>query len=274
MKEMKDKEKRRKTKEQKLRDTILKVSEGVFEKLVDLVLVSCFFTIGMAVSSRGSISSSETIARELLDQINYQTIKNALWYGRRKGWIKKSGQGRKINPEITAEGKRRLEAILPHYDKKRVWDKRVYLITYDIPETKRKERDLLREYLRRIGCGMFQRSVWITPYNPKEVLKKFIKERYLKGSVIISDVGSDGSIGDEDLRTLVVKVYNLEELNKRYQNFLEKYRKREDFSIQTLFSFWSILQDDPQLPFELLPGDWLGKQAYRVFLRARKKLRA
>lgn len=262
-------------KRKELRNKVLKSSEGAAEKLVDLLLVITFYTLAVATSSRSSISSAETITQELLDQFNYQTIKEALLYGRKKGWIKKAGQGKKVNPKITAEGKRRLEAILPHYDTKRVWDKRVYLITYDIPETKRKERDLLREYLRRIGCGMFQRSVWITPYNPKEVLKEFLKERYLKGAVIISDVGSDGSIGDEDLKTLVAKVYHLEKINKRYRKFLEKYEGGEEaLSIQTLLSFWSILKEDPQLPFELLPEDWLGERAHRVFLKAKKKLKA
>ncbi len=116
---------------------------------------------------------------------------------------------------------------------------------------------------------MLQASVWLTPYNPKEVLREFIEERKLAGQVLISDLGEDGSIGEEDLRELVVRVYNLEDLENRYVEFIQKWggKKKLNDSEKTriYFAFTSILMGDPQLPFELLPEDWAGNNAYKLF---------
>lgn len=249
----------------KLRESILKVSEGVFGELVDIILWEIAFLGASSVNFSRTTWQARVEADKFLEQVNFETIKNAIANARQKGFIKKANHKRAW-PEITGEGKRRLRELVPHYDEKRVWDERVYLITYDIPEEKKSSRELLRAFLRRIGCGMVQESVWLTPYNPKEVLEEFIEERNLAGNILISDIGEDGSVGEEDLKTLIARIYKLDELNDQYKEFIEKHKGKEKSDrIQATFEYLSILRKDPQLPFSLLLQDWLGEKAYRLY---------
>jgi DNA-binding transcriptional regulator PaaX len=84
--------------------------------------------------------------------------------------------------------------------------------------------------------------------------------------IIVSDVGRDGSIGDEDIHTLIIRVFNIEKLNKRYIIWLNR-AEREATPQLSLLGFLSILKDDPQLPFELLPSWWKGNEAYAMVKR-------
>lgn len=258
----------------KVKEKVAQFSEGVLANLTDLVLWGLFYgfeltTGGGGPNSRTAWKASQR-AEEDLSAINYQQIKAVVYYLKKKGLITYIKEEKILKPQITAEGKRRLEALVPHYDKRRIWDGKIYLVTYDIPEEQRGNRDILRQYLRKIGCGMLQRSVWLTPYNPSGVLKEFIEEHGLSGAVIVSSLGKDGSIGKEDLSTLLTRVYHLDNLHGRYLDFISKYedyqKKKKPFSKAKMsFDFYSILSDDPQLPFELLPDYFAGPEAYNLF---------
>lgn len=264
-------DKLRDMRKRELRERILKISEGILETVVDTILLEMAY-IGIA-GTTFSRNTWEPAAKadRFLEEINYQTIKKAIERAREKGWLTKPKK-RQAWPEITAAGKKRLNAILPQYDEKRIWDHRLYLVTYDIPETRKRDRELLREYLKRIGAGMIQESVWLNPYDPHDTLRGFIEERRLKGAIIISDIGKDGSIGEEDIKDLVIRVYHLNEINKKYQQFLEEFEDSGAKLWEVAFAYWAILKNDPQLPFELLPSDWLGERAYQLFLKSQAKL--
>ena len=241
----------------------LQVAEGVFAYSVDLGLWITMYMASMGVpqSQYGQLWRAKRNADQFLNQINYEVFKNAIQTARKRGWVKIVK--RQALPEITAEGKKRLEAILPHYDENRVWDGRMHLVTYDIPEKKSSDRRLLRDYLKSIGCGMLQESVWITPYNPIDTLRVFIEKRGLKGNIIVSDMGKDGSIGEEDVRAMIVRVYKLEALNDRYIAWLETVKDYNEVDHLAIVQYLAILKDDPQLPLSLLPPWWKGDSAYK-----------
>ena len=44
------------------------------------------------------------------------------------------------------------------------WDGQIYLIMFDVPDSKRNARDALRQKLQSLGCFQFQRSVWAHPF--------------------------------------------------------------------------------------------------------------
>lgn len=238
----------------------LKLAEGVFSYSVDLILWFTVYlgTMSRPQSTRGQLWRAAREADGFLQEINYNVIKNAVITAKKRHYLTHARRG--AMPEITVEGKRRLQASMPVYDQKRVWDGRMHVITYDIPETKKKERDLLREYLRRIGCAKLQASVWLTPYNPIDTLRSYIGEKDLAGTIIVSDLGRDASIGEEDLHELIVRIYGLEEINSRYKEWLQHHERRLDS--RALISYLAILKDDPQLPFDLLPAWWRGDKAY------------
>ena len=116
--------------------------------------------------------------------------------------------------------------------------------------------------MKKLGCGLLQNSVWLTPYNPKNTLRDFIEEKNLSGAIIVSDIGKDGSIGEENIDELIRRVYRLNELNLRYKELINLIEEKKLNKIQAKFQYLNILQDDPQLPFEILPSDWLGDKAF------------
>ncbi len=255
-----------------LKRKVAQISEGVLATATDLVLAEIFFAfeaIEPGTSARpGDIWKAYYRSQKDLQQINYQTLKRAFLYLKRRGLINYVKEDIFTLPEITKQGLERLNGLFPKYYKERPWDGKIYLVAYDIPEEQRAERDKLREHLKKIGCGMLQASVWLTPYNPREVLQEFIKEKMLGGAVIISDVGKDGSIGQMTVKELVVKVYDLHQISEDYEDFLQEFRRKKGGNItpsQAAFRFFAILNEDPQLPFELLPLDWKGDKAYELF---------
>ena len=253
---------------EKIREKVYDFSCGVLATAIDLVLVSIFYGVSVSTAGRNPSrirqSADSALEGVLSLGIDKETVKRAIWKATHRHLIKRSKKGEKFW-QITKEGKKRLQNIVPQYNEKRTWDGHLYLVTYDILEKRRKERDILRAFLKKMGCGMLQASVWLTPYNPKGVLKNFIKARKLSGAIVVSDVGKDGSVGEEDLDDLINRVYNLDQLNNRYEEFINKVRKKELDRNKIAFQFLSILIDDPQLPFDLLPYDWLGTKAYKLY---------
>lgn len=214
-------------------------------------------------NSRGAWHAAEAAKKDLA-ALNFGTLERAFWVLKRKGFLKIVKEELLIKPATTEAGFRKLKNRVPIYDEKRVWDKKIYLVTYDIPEEDRSDREVLRSQLLKLGCGKLQASVYLTPYNPTEVLREFLEKHWLTGEVLISNLGEDGNIGGGDLKTLLSNVYNLEKLNYRYQQFIDGHKKLDNFS-SVLFEFLTILKDDPQIPFALLPENWVGEEAYQIF---------
>lgn len=250
-------------KRQELSRKLINLSEGLFAHAFDAALWLNVYIVALSGVSRSGRRSAWWAGDEtdrFLEDINYQAIKNAVVTAMKKGLLQTNI--RNAPPEITEAGKKRLDALLPRYDEKRVWDGQLHLITYDIPESKRQDRNVLRRRLYRLGCAKLQESVWVTPYNPIDTLRSFIDEEGLIGTVIVSALGKDSSIGEEDLVSLLVRIHRLNELNNRYANWLDVY-KQGVIDQGGLIAYLSILKDDPQLPFALLPTWWKGDEAYK-----------
>lgn len=266
---VKRKERKVRRKSKSTRKQVVEISEGLISKVVDITLFLVFFNAEYGLGGRpspGGVWQANDKAFADLEKINYDSIKRALYGLKKKGLVKLSGRGDKVSAQITKQGLQRLGAIVPFYDEKRVWDKKIYLVIYDVPERQRDDRDLLRRYLRKIGCGRFQDSVWLTPYNPTGVLRDFIGDKNLSGAVVVSCVGKDGDVGQEDVKDIVARIFQLEELNDRYADYLNEFGGGGKVSkSQAIFGFLAVLGDDPQLPFELLPNDWVGDEAYALF---------
>lgn len=88
----------------------------------------------------------------------------------------------------------------------------LYLVSYDIPTKVNASRDLLRLYLRSIGCGLLQESLWLAPYNPGQLLEEYSREHRIAGTILVSRLGHDGSVGQEKLDALLARVYRLDDL--------------------------------------------------------------
>lgn len=256
------------------KEILLEITDGVLATVAEIVLAELFFGLNLLVagSYSGSVYRASKATDELFGEVKAKTVQRACHRLKREGYITYiKGKNVVTHAKLTKEGLKRIKDSLPQYKKKRPWDGRLYLITYDVPEKRRKDRNLLRHLLKKLGCGLLQQSVWITPYNPRGILEEIVKEYGIVGDIIVSDTGKEGSVGKTNFKELMERVYNLGEINDRYAEFIEMCQtKGWKFREQAVFRFLSIVADDPQLPYELLPEEWLGDEAYTHFQHLEK----
>lgn len=219
-------------------------------------------------SAQKALYKADILSDQLFSAFDPSQLKNAWQNLKRKGLIE-TIKDKKYEIKITKDGIQRINRDIVVYKEKRPWNKRIYLISYDIEETQRNQRDKFRKYLIEIGCASIQFSLYLAIYNPRGLLKAWLNDHPLAGDVIASDLGPSGSLGDHSLTEILSSAYNLNKINSEYATFLEKFpssvEKDPSAKIQAAFLYQSILKKDPQLPFELLPDWWSGDRAYRRF---------
>ncbi len=245
---------------------IKNLTYGVFGSLTDLILWNIYL-VGSSVGKSGPLGVHQAFreADEMLQKYNHQSLTSAWHQLKKKKLLTYQKRKNLYNPIITEFGRQRLDEALPTYHEKRPWDGKIYLITYDIFEKAHKKRNLLRKFLRDLGCKILQESVLLTPYNIRELLNIFVRKNEIPGTIIVSDIGKDGGVGETTIINLITKLYHLENLNERYEIFINKTQQKDQSSKYLIFEYLSILKDDPQLPFELLPQGFLGNQAYQQY---------
>ena len=245
---------------------LFQITNGVVGTVIDLVLYQTYllYTIG-GKHTQYEINKAFEEAGQMLEECNYKLLSRALSNAIQKGFIKRIHQGEHAY-EITKLGKQRIAEMFPTYKEKRPWDGYLYLVSYDIPRTSNTKRDLLREYLRRIGCGKLQDSLWMTPYNPTGIVDEFVNDHQVPGTILVSKLGKDGNIGQKDQKTLISQVYHYDTLIDRYNEFIKTYQKNQNPNkTQLSMDYYTILNDDPQLPFSLEPDDFPAREAHVLF---------
>jgi DNA-binding transcriptional regulator PaaX len=240
---------------------IAKFSQNLLTTAADLVLFRIYLGADWKLVGEAGWRGLENAFPEV-PQLTAGKVLRALRFLLKHNYIELAPQEAHLVPQITEEGGKRLDGTFPVYQKERPWDGKFYLINYDVPVGKNSKRDALRRFLKEeLGCEMLQSSVWITPYDPTKPLRKFVEKRKLSERVVVSVLLEDwapSSVND---------IYGLEEINRRYREFTGRVEGMGDGvkKMTLAFEYFSILRDDPQLPFELLPDDWPGAEAQEVF---------
>ncbi len=104
-------------------------------------------------------------------RFNYQ-VKSALSRLTTKGLIMFVEEKGRRYARLTDAGKRALafeQARIGAVKKKR-WDRRWRVVTFDIPERRRKSRTRLRIFMQKCGFVRLQDSVWIYPYDCEDLI--------------------------------------------------------------------------------------------------------
>lgn len=85
--------------------------------------------------------------------------------------------------QLTTKGKKKLKRIIVDeidFKISNKWDKKWRVVAFDVPNTKSRERDILRHKLETIGFYQLQKSVYVFPYECfKEI--KLIRDMYFLG---------------------------------------------------------------------------------------------
>lgn len=253
-----------------------RVSHELCNSIAAACLLECFFLLEFVNAGHPTLGAFYRADRRALDDfesLDLSTVRRAIGHLRQRGLITAPKRALE-DARMTRAGRRWAEERFPTYHADRPWDGRMYLVTYDIPRRLRNTAVQLRSFLRTLRCAPLQASVWITPYNPRGLLKSFVRERDVPGC-IIAEFERGSTIGEGSFRHLVAEAYTLDDLDKRYEEFLDEFRERRDAApFEVASAYTAILRDDPQLPFTLLPGTWHGDEAYAFTRRQYRTRRA
>lgn len=121
---------------------------------------------------------------------------------------------------LTSSGKEKIKRDFPLLAMQRKrWDRKWHLALYDIAEISRPKRDILRSKLRELKFGMFQRSVWITPFDFAKDFREFVEANKLGDCVYILEAPAFLA---GDPKKLAAQVWGLDKLNRSYEKIYEK----------------------------------------------------
>lgn len=200
--------------------------------------------------------------------------------------LKKTGDIEKVveeNGEVyfrfTDKGKTRLIKEIPLLRfRKKPWDGKWRQVVFDIPEEIKVKREQLRDKLLSLGFGMLQRSVYIAPFDLSEQMSDFLEKQNLEEHVLVFEMERLTGESEKDLANVVWK---LDDLHGRYLDFVvkwEKFLEATNEEISKKFEeckeeYFAILLDDPGLPRELLPDDWLFSETNELFKKLLSRVR-
>jgi phenylacetic acid degradation operon negative regulatory protein len=202
-------------------------------------------------------------------EFNEKASRQALMRARDAGWLESRKSGRRsfwvLSPqghELMDEGSARLRAL---QQPNPVWDGRVLLVNVSVPETDRKTRHVVRTRMHWLSFTTLSNGLWVsTSLKAESDARELCAELGLDA---YSFIGTAGAIGD--LVEVVRDAWNLSELAAEYQSFIDEFKElrpvtpEEYFiSLVRLVHRWRRFPFiDPNLPDELLPAPWIGKQA-------------
>lgn len=225
------------------------------KSLVDVALLFAAFPLGIALSGRSSGGARD--ASEWIHTLSHDSIKRAIEHARMRGWIDPRGL------TVSREGKKRLKTAFPEpksYPQR--WDGSWYLVSFDIPEKQRNKRDDLRKLLRRLGFASLHQSLWLSPYNFLGDVYDYYRRRDAKEFLVLFRSTEVGTSFSPDLAR---RLWKLDELDRHYERFLMRAKNPERPSAELMFEYLSIIANDPFLPRPLLPLEWHGEDAKKIY---------
>ena len=153
--------------------------------LLKILVKGIFTPIGLFLALQGIASKAA---------VRPFTVYAALRRMRMKGLVQCQKKKGKQYYTITPKGKAIFSFTLAKQNEflekyiKRKWDKKWRMVVFDIPESKRAKRRLLRFILISLGFKKLQKSVWITPYPVLRETKNFLKDHRLSRYIYLIEI--------------------------------------------------------------------------------------
>lgn len=149
-----------------------KMTSQLTKALLVVAVFGGIFFIGATAPNLFSALGRMKGKSNRISKDGFQKIRQGFYQLRRRKVIQyvKTENGVDIY-RITKKGREELKKfsfdnlLLP---KPRRWDRKWRLVIFDIPQTKRQARDLLRDKLRDLGFFQLQKSVWVHPFPCKD----------------------------------------------------------------------------------------------------------
>jgi phenylacetic acid degradation operon negative regulatory protein len=221
------------------------------------------------------IAAAELLAIYKKRAYSAQSIRNALTRLKKSKYINRREHGYFLSPA----GALFIHAFQDKIQSKtHDWDGSWQLVTYQIPESKRRWRNLLRQELLDLGYGQLFQSVFISPHDQIRTVRQIFAALHVQHYAnVFSGRWIYGEIGRR-----VDEIWDLPGIGAMYQDFISWAGKRQtDWTSEETMDSWdaffhvlelgerfgAILLKDPVLPVRLLPADWPAEEAWGAYRR-------
>lgn len=196
------------------------------------------------------------------------TLRKEISLLKKSGLITTKLRYHKPVPVISLDGKLAISTTLA-YKKYGPWDQRWRVVIFSVPEKEKGYRIAFQNEIERLGFKKFGRNVYINPHalliSAKRIAVNYALDPYC---TFIE------AVKIENQSYAVEKIWHLDEINLKYKKFIDIAKAALKKSTQQNWPFMakqlegefaSIYSADPHLPEELLPKNWLGHDAYKIF---------
>jgi len=215
-----------------------------------------------------------TDALELVG-VEHRAARQALARTGGDGLIASFKVGRRAQWGLTEAGRRLLtdgaERIYSFASETPDWIGTWLVLLVSVPESERDLRRRARTRLSWAGFGTPAPGVWVTPRPELADEARTALDALGLSRSVFSFVGGHAGIGNE--RELVDRAWNMPEIGARYERFLTEFGGLEPANdtdalvaqIRLVHEWRRFPFLDPQLPKILLPDDWAGRAATKLF---------
>lgn len=206
--------------------------------------------------------------------LNERMVRTSVYRLSQEKWLVSEQLGRKSFYSLTTSGRRRFEHAYRriYFAPQDVWSGEWQLVMIPTSLTGA-PRDSLRKDLAWAGYGTLASGILAHPSGDTDALLDILQETGAHDKVVAMKAVNISSLNSKPLQELVHECWSLDALSAKYLDFIELFRPvlrtlrsahsldpEQCFLIQTLLmhAFRRALLNDPQLPSQLLPGNWSG----------------
>jgi phenylacetic acid degradation operon negative regulatory protein len=200
----------------------------------------------------------------------------------REGWILARRERARSRYGLSAAGRALIEEGTRRIYRPRAWawDGVWCVLNYSIPEAKRSDRDRIRKQLAWLGFGPMGGGAYASPRDVGDELLALLGHHKLHAYARVFSGRLEGPGRDADL---VSQCWDLRAIARRYEAFIAHYEpvyrrdralrsRRALEDVDAFVTRFALTHDfrrfpfvDPDLPSELLPRNWAGTRARRLF---------
>jgi phenylacetic acid degradation operon negative regulatory protein len=235
------------------------------------LLVTIF---GDAIAPRGGVVTLGSLIRLAAPfGLSERLVRTSAARLAREGWLAAERSGRRSEYRLSRAGAERFaEATLRIYaPSPQRWDGRWTLLM--LPAGRRPVR--LREGLKWLGFGQLSAALFAHPGTTPEEARRWLRKVPGAADALLLHARGVDALSE---RGLAAQGWDLAQLGRRYQRFLERFEPLAPlvhagylsgecaFLVRTLLihEYRKIHLQDPLLPPKLLPADWVGGRAYEL----------
>ncbi|WP_417507075.1 phenylacetic acid degradation operon negative regulatory protein PaaX [Marinomonas gallaica] len=211
--------------------------------------------------------------------INERLMRTTIFRLTQDGWLTNDKVGRKSYYSLTGSGRRKFEQAFRrvYNSNQTVWDGSWCLIMTQ--QLSPEERKQLLDDLSWQGFVVLTGQLIGSPITNLTDINTVLVSSGLQNKVIVFKTLQQEELAGKQVRTLVRECWELDKLGEQYQEFINLFRPvwqelgdkesldpESSFLTRTLLihEYRKLLLRDPQLPDELLPGDWEGRAARQL----------